>query len=213
MNKRILIFSFIILQILLSFRIFSVAKTQENYLKGKFYNSVKNHFLIATKKMNDNRFKKTVIIILENDENGAWGLVINKPVGSVPIAVLINPSLNTPEEREKLYKVHIPIFWGGPIDQKKIFILHSTEYQNETTKNFGTISITADSNILLDIAEKKGPEDSLVILGYSGWGGGQLEGEMEKDHWVLSDLNIDIIFEKDPLKKWPKAHKNSFIPL
>ena len=134
MNKRILIFSFIILQILLSFRIFSVAKTQENYLKGKFYNSVKNHFLIATKKMNDNRFKKTVIIILENDENGAWGLVKNKPVGSVPIAVLINPSLNTPEEREKLYKVHIPIFWGGPLDQKKIFILHSTEYQNETTK-------------------------------------------------------------------------------
>ena len=110
MNKRILIFSFIILQILLSFNTFSLAEAPKNYLKGKFYNSVKNHFLIATKKMNDNRFKKTVIAILENDESGAWGLVINKPVGSVPIAVLIDPALNTPEEREKLYKMHIPIF-------------------------------------------------------------------------------------------------------
>jgi len=213
MNKRILIFSFIILQFLSSFHICSSIKASENYLKGKFYNSIKNHFLIATKKMNDNRFKKTVIVIIENDEDGAWGLVINKPIGSIPLALLIDSTISTSEEREALYKVHIPIFWGGPVDTKKKFILHSTEYQNETTKNFGIISITADSKILIDIAENKGPDKSLVILGYSGWGSGQLEGEMEKNHWILSDLNIDIIFEKELIKKWPKAYKNSFIPL
>ena len=76
MNKRILIFSLIILQFLSSFHIGYSTQASENYLKGKFYNSVKNHFLIATKKMNDNRFEKTVIVILENDEDGAWGLVI-----------------------------------------------------------------------------------------------------------------------------------------
>ena len=53
----------------------------------------------------------------------------------------------------------------------------------------------------------------MVILGYSGWGSGQLEGEMEKDHWILSDLNPDIIFEKESIKKWPKAYENSFIRL
>ena len=102
MKKRILLFLFIILQISLFHHIFALAKTSENYLKGKFYNSVKNHFLIATEKMNDNRFEKTVIAMLENDEEGAWGLVINKPMGSIPLAMLIDPSLSTSEEREEV---------------------------------------------------------------------------------------------------------------
>ena len=59
----------------------------------------------------------------------------------------------------------------------------------------------------------KGPKKSLVILGYSGWGSGQLEGEMERDHWILSDLDPNIIFEKDSKKKWEEAYKNSFIKI
>ena len=217
MKKKILLFLFITLQITLFHHVFALAKTYlspENYFQGKFYSSVKNNFLIATEKMNDNRFEKTVIAMLENDEDGAWGLVINKPLGSIPLAMLIDPSLsNTPEEREKLYGINILIFWGGPVEVKKIFVLHSSEYQSESTKNYGGISISQDYNILFDIAEDRGPEKSLVILGYSGWGSGQLEGEMERDHWILSDLDPDIIFEKESIKKWPKAYENSFIRL
>ena len=213
MKKRILLFSFFILQILLFHHIFVLAKTPENYLKGKFYNSVKNNFLVATEKMNDNRFKKTVIAMLESDEDGAWGLAINKPMGSIPLAMLIDPSLSTSEEREKLYEKNILIFWGGPVEVKKIFVLHSSEYQSESTKNYGGISISQDYNILFDIAEDRGPEKSLVILGYSGWGSGQLEGEMERDHWILSDLDPDIIFEKDSKEKWKEALKSSFIKI
>ena len=110
-------------------------------------------------------------------------------------------------------EVNIRIFWGGPVEVKKIFVLHSSEYQSESTKNYGGISISQDYNILFDIAENKGPKKSLVILGYSGWGSGQLEGEMERDHWILSDLDPDIIFEKESIKKWPKAYENSFICL
>jgi len=214
MKKKILLFLFITLQITLFHHVFALAKTPENYFKGKFYSSVKNNFLIATEKMNDNRFEKTVIAMLENDEDGAWGLVINKPLGSIPLAMLIDPSLsNTPEEREKLYGINILIFWGGPVEVKKIFVVHSSEYQSESTKNYGGISISQDYNILFDIAANKGPEKSLVILGYSGWGSGQLEGEMERDHWILSDLDPDIIFEKESINKWPKAYENSFIRL
>ena len=216
MKKKILFFLFL-LQLVLFHQVFALAKTYlspENYFKGKFYSSVKNNFLIATEKMNDNRFEKTVIAMLENDEDGAWGLVINKPLGSIPLAMLIDPSLsNTPEEREKLYGINILIFWGGPVEVKKIFVVHSSEYQSESTKNYGGISISQDYNILFDIAANKGPEKSLVILGYSGWGSGQLEGEMERDHWILSDMNPDIIFEKESMKKWPKAYENSFIRL
>ena len=212
MKKRILLFVFI-LQISLFHYIFALAESPKNYLKGKFYSSVKDHFLIATEKMKDNRFEKTVIVMLESDENGAWGLVVNRRLGTMPIALLIDPSINTSEEREKLYKIDIPIFWGGPVDVKEVFILHSVEYQSDTTKNYGNISISQDYNILFDIAKNKGPEKSLIIFGYSGWGSGQLEGEMERDHWILSDIDLDITFDKDSKAKWNKAFKNSFIKI
>ena len=211
MRKIILLF-FVITIALFNNEIGS-AEGPKNYLKGKFYSSVKDHFLIATEKMRDNRFEETVIVMLESDENGAWGLVINKRIGTMPIALLIDPSLNTSEEREDLFKINIPVFWGGPVDAKEIFILHSTEYKSETTKNYGNISISQDYTILFDIAKNNGPKKSLVILGYSGWGSGQLEGEMERDHWILSDIDLNITFNKDSNTKWEEAIKNSFMKI
>ena len=213
MKKRILLFLIFVITILSFNNSITSAEGPKNYLKGKFYNSVKDHFLIATEKMKDNRFSNTVIIMFESDENGAWGLVINKRLGTMPIALLIDPSLNTSKERERLFKVNIPVFWGGPVDVKEIFILHSTEYQSETTKKYGNISISQDYNILFDIAKNKGPEKSLIIFGYSGWGSGQLEGEMERDHWVLSDIDLNITFDNESSTKWNKAYKNSFIKI
>jgi len=122
MKKRILLLSIFIITISLFNNGTTSAVGPKNYLKGKFYSSVKDHFLIATEKMNDNRFEKTVIAMLEHDEDGAWGLTVNKFMGSIPLAMLIDPSLNTSEEREELYKVGIPIFWGGPVEVKKIFV-------------------------------------------------------------------------------------------
>ena len=211
MKKRILLF-FIITISLFNDGI-SSAEAPKNYLKGKFYNSVKDHFLVATEKLQDSRFSKTVIVMLENDENGAWGFVINKPLGTIPIASLIDSSLNTSKDREKLLKKKIQVFWGGPVDVEKIFILHSSEYKSDTTNNYGSISISQDYNILFDIAKNEGPKKSLVILGYSGWGSSQLEGEMERDHWILSDIDLRIIFDKESNKKWDKAIKNSFIKI
>jgi putative transcriptional regulator len=193
--------------------VIGLAESPKNYLKGKFYSSVKNHFLIATEKMTDNRFSKTVILILESDENGAWGLTINKQLGTMPIALLIDPSLNTSEEREELFKLNIPIFWGGPVDPKEIFILHSNEYKSESTIKYENVSISQDYKILFDIAKNKGPKKSLVIFGYSGWGKGQLEGEMERDHWILSDIDLDITFDEESKSKWNKAIKKSFIKI
>ena len=213
MKKRILLLLIFIIAISLFNYGTTSAEGPKNYLKGKFYSSVKDHFLIATEKMKDNRFEKTVIAMLENDKDGAWGFVINKPIGIIPLALLLDPSLNTSEEREKLYKVNVPVFWGGPVDVKEIFILHSIEYQSDTTKNYGNISISKDYNILFDIAENKGPKKSLVVFGYSGWGSGQLEGEMERDHWILSDIDLDITFDKESNTKWNEAFKNSFIKI
>ena len=211
MKKIILLFLLITISLFNNKTIY--AENPKNYLKGKFYESDKNHFLIATEKMTDDRFNQTVIVMLESDKNGAWGLAINKHLGTMPIALLIDPSLNTSKEREELFKINVPIFWGGPVDTKEIFILHSKEYKSETTKSYGKISISQDYEILIDIAKNKGPKKSLIILGYSGWGKGQLEGEMERDHWILSDIDLDITFDEESESKWNKAIKNSFIKI
>ena len=116
----------------------------------------------ALRKMRDNRFQETVIAMLENDEDGAWGLVINKRLGTMPIALLIDPSLNTSEEREELFKLNIPIFWGGPVDTKEIFILHSNEYKSKSTIKYENISISQDYEILFDIAKNKGPNKYFI---------------------------------------------------
>jgi len=213
MKKRILLLLVFVLQISLFHYVPALAEGPKNYLKGKFYDSVKNHFLIATKKMRDNRFEKTVITMLESDQDGAWGLVINKPIGLFPLAILIDPSLSTSKEREELYGINIPVFWGGPVETKKIFILHSNEYKSTSTRSYGEFSISQDYEILFNIANNKGPKKSLVILGYSGWGSGQLEGEMERDHWILSDIDLNITFSKESNTKWEKAYKNSFIKI
>ena len=79
------------------------------------------------------------------------------------------------------------------------------------SKNYNGILVTRDHKILLDIAKNKGPKKSLVVLGYAGWGEGQLEGEMEMDHWLLSELDFDIIFQEKSTNRWLKAYENSFI--
>ena len=185
----------------------------KNYLKGKFYNSVKNYFLVATKKMTDPRFKNTVIIMLENDEKGAWGIVINKPLASIPLGSLIYKSRDATNKQKELYNVKIPVYWGGPVNENNILILHSHEYKNETTINYNNISISSDYNILYEIADNKGPKKNLVIVGISSWGEGQLEGEMEREGWTLSEINLNLIFELDNAEKWLNAIKNSFIRL
>ena len=204
----------LVVGLLFNFCLFAKAEdSSENYLKGKFYTSVKNHLLIASNKMNDDRFKKTVIVILESDKEGAWGFVINKPIGKIPIALLVDPSQSSPEERDKLYNIKMPVLWGGPVETNEIYILHSKEYKSVTSKKYESISVSRDYKILLDIIKKKGPKNILIVMGYSGWGPGQLEGEMELDHWVLSNIDLDIIFGKESKEKWRKAYKNSFIRL
>ena len=150
---RVLVFCFITL-IIVTFYSSSTtfAEAPKNYLKGKFYSSVKDHFLVATEKMTDNRFKKTVIVMLDNDEEGAWGLVVNKPIGKVPLNLLINTSQKLKNEKKELYNVEIPIHWGGPVSEEQIYILHSKDYNNESTDRYKDFSITRDYKILFDIA-------------------------------------------------------------
>ena len=213
MKKKLLLIWFFVLLLLSINFIYASAEAPKNYLRGKFYTTVKDNFLVATDKMRDPKFKNTVVVMLDNDESGAFGLVINKPLGSIPLGSLIKKLENKNSKKNKLYNIKIPVYWGGPVNVNKIFILHSKEYKSESTRKFKDVSLSSDYKILFEIADKKGPEKNLIIMGYSGWGDGQLEGEMEVDHWILSELDAQIIFEKESTNKWLKAYENSFIRL
>ena len=188
-------------------------KFPKNYFKGKHYDSVKDFFLIATEKIKDSRFEKTVILMLEHDEKGALGIVINKPLGKITLGSLISTADDPVINKKKLYDVKIPIYWGGPVDNNTILILHSNDYKNETTKKYNNLSTSSDLKTLVKIAEKKGPKKSLVILGISAWNIGQLDGEIELERWTLSETSIDLIFDIENKKKWLEAINNSFIRL
>ena len=163
--------------------------------------------------MTDPRFKNTVIIMLENDKKGAWGLVINKPLGSIPLSTLVYESKDATIKQKELYNVKIPVYWGGPVDDHKILILHSKDYKNESTNEYNNLSTSSDLATLVKIAEKKGPKKSLVVLGLAAWNIGQLDGEIELERWTLSESSMDLIFEIEDNKKWLKAINNSFIRL
>ncbi len=184
----------------------------DNYLKGKYYETTENFFIVATKKLKDTRFKKTVVVMLDHDEKGAIGIVVNKPLGTVTIGSLIK-NLDDQSIKKDLLNYKVPIYWGGPLDNNKILIIHSKDYENNNTKNYEKISISNDYKALLDIAKKKGPSKSLVVIGISAWNVGQLEGEIDKGHWNLSEITQDILFQEKNEKKHIMATKNSFVRL
>ena len=208
------ILKFVFIFFLINFYNLSQAEEYpKNYYEGKFYESVKDNFLVATEKLTGTRFSETVIIMFENDENGAWGLVVNKPIGLTSINKLIEIPKSFTEEQKKLTKMKIPIFWGGPVEENRIFILHSNEYISETTIKYRNVSISSDYKTLLKIADNKGPKDKIIILGISSWGPGQLEGEIEKYSWMLSEIKNELIFEIENQEKWKKAKENGYLKL
>ena len=184
----------------------------DNYLKGKYHETTKNFLIVATNKLKDTRFKKTVIVMLDHDEKGALGIVINKPIGTATIKSLIK-DFNNKTIKEDLLNYEVPIYWGGPLDNNKILIIHSKDYKNKNTKNYDKISISNNYKALLDIAKNKGPNKSLVVIGISAWTEGQLEGEIDKGHWNLSEITRDILFQENNEKKYIIATNNSFLRL
>ena len=216
--KRFLFIFFLVVATNISFSAKSIDlpkhyKFPKDYFKGKHYDSVKDFLLIATEKIKDSRFEKTVIIMLEHDKKGALGIVINKPLGKITLGSLINQVDDQSINKKELYDIKIPIYWGGPVDDNKLLILHSKDYKNETTKEYNNLSTSSNLMTLVEIAEKKGPKKSLVVLGLAAWNIGQLDGEIELERWTLSESSIDLIFEVEDNKKWLKAINSSFIRL
>jgi putative transcriptional regulator len=164
--------------------------------------SLIGQLLVATPAMRDPRFDHSVILMLRHDRNGAFGIVINRPVGERPLADL----LGALGQKDPAVSGSVRVFAGGPVEPEIGFVVHSTEYRLPGTLDVdGRVAMTSSAKVLRDIADKMGPNKSLVAFGYAGWGPGQLEGELGHNVWYTAPPDANLIFDDDRDKLWEHA--------
>lgn len=159
--------------------------------------------LIAMPGMGDQRFERSVIFLCAHSAEGAMGLIVNKPAPELRFADLLEqlriPAGGVlPETR---------VHFGGPVEHGRGFVLHSAEYlvEGSSLKVSRDFAMTATVDILRDMAKGAGPERALLALGYSGWGAGQLEGEIQANGWLTAPADPDLVFGGRDTRKWEAA--------
>ncbi|MGJ8682328.1 YqgE/AlgH family protein [Paraglaciecola sp.] len=168
--------------------------------------SLQNYILIASPTMEDPYFSRTVVYVCEHNEEGTMGLVINQPVG-MTLKELVAQADETANVLDE--KAEGIVLAGGPVNQDRGFILHSTqEGWSSSLTMTSELMITTSKDILSTLGNEEAPEKSLVILGYAGWSAGQLEEEIQNNAWLMVEADTDILFDVPIHKKWEAAvHK------
>ena len=158
--------------------------------------------LIATPAIKDPIFASSLVYMCEHNENGSMGLVVNHETSQVLDDIFQQLDIECEDDAIK----NQPVFIGGPVQLEQGFVLHSStgRWQNSIEVSSGII-LTSSLDILEAIAKGKGPEDYLVILGFSGWASGQLESELQQNSWLTSTCNPDLLFHQKPEDKWQVA--------
>ena len=158
--------------------------------------------LIAMPGMQDERFAKTVIYMCAHSPEGAMGLVLNQALDSLTFPDLLEQLGIEEEIGTTDVRVHV----GGPVEAGRGFVLHSTDYSQEATLPVDDgIALTATVDVLKAIARGRGPQKSLLALGYAGWGPGQLDDEIKANGWLQAPADPELVFDLNLDNKWERA--------
>ncbi|HEX5310418.1 YqgE/AlgH family protein [Aquabacterium sp.] len=165
-----------------------------------------NQFLIAMPGMSDGNFAGAVVYMCEHTENGAMGVVINRPI-DIKLKNLFE-KVDLHLDREDLSEA--PVFFGGPVQTERGFVLHESldeegGHYNSTLKIPGGLEMTTSRDVLEALSHGAGPRKVFVTLGYSGWSAGQLEEELSRNGWLTVDARSDIIFDTPIEQRYDKA--------
>ena len=161
-----------------------------------------NHFLIAMPGLSDPFFARTVTYLCQHDDEGALGIIINRPSELTLKDVMgqMNMELND----ETLGQT--PVYFGGPVHPYRGFVLHEPSGEwNSTLKVSDTLSLTTSRDILEAISRGEGPQKMLLALGYAGWAKGQLEEEIVQNSWLNAEAEQSIIFNHPATRRWKAA--------
>ncbi len=165
-----------------------------------------NQFLIAMPGMADETFERSVVYMCEHNENGALGLVINKPI-DIKLKNLFE-KVELKLDRAEL--ADQPVYFGGPVQTERGFVLHERRsadlaQYNSTLSVPGGLDMTTSKDVLEALADGSGPAKVLITLGYSGWQAGQLEAELGRNGWLTVDADPAIIFDTPIEKRYDRA--------
>ena len=158
--------------------------------------------LVAMPAMPDPRFERSVIYICAHSEDGAMGIVVNKPLESLSFSELLEQlEIETTHVDERI-RVH----FGGPVEAARGFVLHSADYIHDATMIVDDeFALTATVDVLKALAEGDGPRDSLLALGYAGWAPGQLDEEIQNNGWLTVPADEEVVFRLPNDMKWQTA--------
>lgn len=176
----------------------TAARPERDFLTGQL--------LIAMPNMGDPRFEKSVIFLCAHDEDHAMGVIVNKRLADIELVDLLEQLDIDPEEDA----ASTPVFFGGPVQTERGVVLHTLDYQRDTTIELGPdIALTATKDVLVDIGGKEPgmapPRRFLLAIGHAGWGAGQLEQEIAMNAWVHCDPDEAIIFNDGQTDAWSRA--------
>lgn len=162
--------------------------------------------LLSMPGMGDPRFERAVIAMCLHDEDGALGLVVNNAIGELTVRSLMEQLDIDPGATPETAMVML----GGPVEPGRGFVLHSSDYEGQSTISVtgpkGPIwGLTSTLDVLKDIAADKGPRQWLAALGYTGWGAGQLDGEMTRHGWLSAPGDTSLFFETPLAERWGAA--------
>lgn len=161
--------------------------------------SLTNQLLIAMPALGDPNFHRTVTLICEHNEDGALGIVINRPLGLRMRDIFVQLDLAEPtgEISDRI------VLNGGPVQPERGFVLHRPSRKWQSMLRISDeIGVTTSRDILAAIADGEGPGESLVALGYAGWQAGQLEAEMQANAWLSAPVSNEIIFDTPYEARW-----------
>ncbi|MEC8132600.1 MAG: YqgE/AlgH family protein [Pseudomonadota bacterium] len=155
--------------------------------------SLQGQFLLAMPSMGDPRFLRSVVYMVAHDSEGAMGFIINKRAEGLSLGDILK---DMPETVAKTGLVNLPVYVGGPVQNDRGFVLHTSDYEKtlNTLSQELPIALTQSADVLVDAAHGRGPEKMRLFLGYAGWGPGQIEGELQDNAWLVCDANIAEIF-------------------
>jgi len=177
--------------------IIDARSTGAGYLSGQC--------LVATQLVTGSCFQRSVVYIFQHNDDGAMGLIINQPLERVRLATLLETTGTPHPTTDKV----VPVYFGGPVEKTRGFVLHSADYMADfTLMRHGDIAITASNAILSAIAADSGPRHAQLCIGYAGWQAGQLENEIAENSWITVPATTALLFGTEDDLKWATAGKS-----
>ena len=166
-------------------------------------------FLIALPGMGDHRFEKSVILVCHHDQDGTMGLIINKPKDELKLSDILS-DIGIDGD---IQVANSPVLNGGPVDIDRGFVLHSDDIstENDALALKHGICLSSSREALECLVTDNAPNKVLLAVGYAGWGGGQIEQEIQANVWMVAESDPNIVFNSDHLSKWEQAIRSTGI--